>query len=103
MTTRTTLTTSWQKIADAGSIHVTFDINGEAEYAFSDVLPGSGDDGHPVEGRATLTAQWDQDLYARIGGNDDSGAVYVDEATSSMGFGSGVSLVNVAQFVSVSV
>lgn len=99
MTTATDLTTSWQEVASAGSIIATLEIDGSAEFAFSASAPT--DDGHPVDERTRIGGNWNEALWVKLSDTDSTGTAYVDQTSSEMSVGSGVSLVRFAPSLTV--
>lgn len=101
MTAAISLSTSWAKIADAGSVLVSFDTDGDVLVAFSSSAP-SGSNYHTFESGARITGVAGADIYARLGDSEDTGTAKVDEFPDPVGVGSGLTLINVASNIGVS-
>lgn len=103
MTVEIQLTDQWQLIAGGDAVIVSFSGDGGAYLSIGGTSPDALSRGHAVYDGTALSMQADANVYARLQSDDDKGSVFVDEASGTMGVGSGLSLVRIVQSFSLSV
>lgn len=101
MTTKVTLTTSWQEIANDDLIFASINIDcGAVDYAFDSGAP-SGDNHHTTYEDLVIAGNIPNGLYARLADADCVAAVSVDQWSGPMDMGSGLNLINVQASLAV--
>lgn len=65
MTSETTLTTSWQKVADAGKVLATIETDDEVLAQFASTLP-TNDIGHKLYDDDIIQGEFSDNLYMKL-------------------------------------